>query len=104
MTVNEATGTRQLEPYQVLVRPLVTEKGLRRSQHKHYSFEVATGATKDDVKRAIEELFKDVKVLKVRTQNRRGKPRRFRFRSGQTKHWKKAIVILDEASKQIDFF
>jgi large subunit ribosomal protein L23 len=46
------------------------------------------------VKRAVEELF-NVKVLKVHTQNRKGKPRRTRFRIGYTKPWKKAIVTLD---------
>ena len=49
--------------------------------------------SKDDIRRAVEELF-DVKVVRVHTQNRKGKPRRTRFRSGYTKDWKKAIVKL----------
>ena len=60
------------------------------------------GAGKDDIRRAVEELF-HVKVDKVRTQNRRGKPRRHRFKLGHTKAWKKAIVTLD-AEHRIDFF
>ena len=60
------------------------------------------GATKDDVRRAVEELF-NVKVEKVRTQNRHGKPRKHKFKQGQTKAWKKAIVTLD-AEHRIDFF
>ncbi|MDE0938890.1 MAG: 50S ribosomal protein L23 [Pirellulales bacterium] len=93
----------QLEPYQVLLRPLVTEKGMHRStRFNAYSFEINRLATKDDVRVAVEKLF-DVKVLKVRTQNRKGKPRRSRFRYGYTKDWKKAIVKLDPEYR-INFF
>jgi large subunit ribosomal protein L23 len=74
----------------------------RATRVNQYAFEVSSLATKDDVRRAIEELF-DVKVLKVRTQNRKGKPRRYRFRYGHTKAWKKAIVTLHEEHR-IDFF
>lgn len=93
----------KLEAHQVLLRPLVTEKGMRAaSEANQYAFEVNKLATKDDVRRAVEELF-DVKVLKVRTQNRKGKPRRYRFRFGRTKAWKKALVTLD-SEHRIDFF
>jgi large subunit ribosomal protein L23 len=54
------------------------------------------------VRRAVEELF-EVTVLRVRTQTRKGKPRRTRFRFGNTGHWKKAIVTLD-SEHRIDFF
>lgn len=92
-----------LDPHQILIRPLVTEKGVRAANEANqYSFEVNKLATKDDVKRAVEELF-DVKVVKVRTQSRKGKPRRYRFRYGRTKSWKKALVTLDSESR-IDFF
>jgi len=92
-----------LESYQVVLRPLVTEKGMHRSSRDNqYAFEVNPLADKDDVRRAVEELF-NVKVVKVRTQNRRGKPRRYRFRYGSTKQWKKAIVTLD-SEHRIDFF
>lgn len=92
-----------LEPHQVILRPLVTEKGMHRSsRHNAYAFEVTGTATKDDVRRAVEELF-HVKVTRVNTQNRKGKPRRTRFRAGRTKDWKKAIVTLD-AEHRIDFF
>ena len=93
----------KLEPYQVVLRPLVTEKGMHRStRDNQYSFEVSPLASKEDIRHAVEELF-DVKVTKVRTQNRRGKPRRYRFRWGRTKDWKKAIVTLN-AEDRIDFF
>lgn len=84
-----------LDPHQVVIKPLVTEKGMHRSTRCNaYAFEVNRLATKADVRRAIEELF-EVKVLKVHTQNRKGKPRRTKMRFGYTKDWKKAIVTLD---------
>ncbi len=93
----------QLEPHQVIVRPLVTEKGVHySSEFNQYAFEISPLADKGDVKRAVEALF-NVKVLKVRTQTRAGKPRRYRFREGYTKDWKKAVVTLDSESR-IDFF
>jgi large subunit ribosomal protein L23 len=92
-----------LEPHQVILRPLVTEKGMHRSTRNNaYAFEVNRLATKDDVRRAVEELF-EVTVLKVHTQNRRGKPRRTRFHYGYTNDWKKAVVTLDKEHR-IDFF
>jgi len=93
----------KLAPHQIVLRPLVTEKGVHRSQrHNQYSFEVNPLADKEDIRTAMEELF-DVKVTKIRTQNRKGKPRKYRFRFGATKSWKKAIVTLDSEDR-IDFF
>ncbi|TWU05484.1 50S ribosomal protein L23 [Stieleria varia] len=93
----------QLEPHQVLLRPLVTEKGVHRAtRHNQYAFEVHRDATKDEIKAAVEELF-SVKVAKVRTQNRKGKFRRYRFRIGRTSDWKRAIVQL-QSDHRIDFF
>jgi len=104
-TVINNKHKKQLEPHQIILRPLVTEKGVHRSdRYNQYAFEVNPRADKKDIRRAIEDLFDDVKVLKVRTQNRRGKPRRYRFNWGRTKNWKKAIVTLDPESKGIDFF
>jgi large subunit ribosomal protein L23 len=97
------TTSITLEPHQIIVRPLVTEKGMHRSTRNNaYAFEVHKLATKSDVRRAVEELF-NVTVLRVHTQNRKGKPRRTRFREGTTGHWKKAIVTLDKEHR-IDFF
>lgn len=93
----------RLENHQVLLRPLVTEKGIERSEKlNQYTFQINTSATKEDVKRAVEEYF-NVKVAKVCTQNRLGKQRRFRFKLGKTKNWKKAIVTLS-GDYRIDFF
>ncbi len=87
----------------MIVRPVVTEKNMVRSNvQNQYTFEVNTLATKDDVRRAVEALW-DVKVVKVCTQNRKGKARRHRFRTGRTSDWKKAIVTLSEEHR-IDFF
>jgi len=89
----------RLEPAHVILRPLVTEKGMHRAnRHNAYSFEVATAATKADIRRAVEELF-NVKVEKVAIQNRRGKVRRGRMRPVAGKPWKKAIVTLAAESK-----
>ncbi|GAA4433317.1 50S ribosomal protein L23 [Bremerella cremea] len=100
---SEDTPTRTLESHQVILRPLVTEKGVQVSEElNQYTFEIAPVATKLDVRRAIEELF-DVKVASVKTQTRKGKARRYRFRNGKTRNWKKAIVTLADDQK-IDFY
>ncbi len=100
------TGPRRgpvLEPYQVILRPLITEKATSLSErHNAYTFEVNILATKTEVKEAIESLF-NVKVADVRTQNRRGKPRRYRQKIGYMRRWKKAIVSLFE-DYRIDFY
>lgn len=102
-TVRQEKAKKRLLPHQVILRPLVTEKGMHRAtRNNQYAFEVNPLAEKDDVRQAVETLF-DVKVLKVRTQNRKGKPRRYRFTYGRTKNWKKAIVTLDSEDR-IDFF
>ena len=93
----------KLAPHQIVLRPLVTEKGVHRAtRNNQYAFEVNALADKPEIRTAIEELF-DVKVTKICTQNRHGKPRRHRFRVGHTKNWKKAIVTLDPEHR-IDFF
>ncbi|HMO13699.1 MAG TPA: 50S ribosomal protein L23 [Pirellulaceae bacterium] len=93
----------ELEHHQVVLKPRVTEKGMFQSQSlNQYTFVVNPLATKQQIKEAIEALF-SVKVEKVATQNRKGKARRYRFRLGTTKAWKKAIVTLSEDSR-IDFF
>jgi len=92
-----------LEPHQIILRPLVTEKGFHKAERcNSYAFEVNRLANKEDVRRAVEELF-DVKVVRVNTQNRKGKPRRTKSRSGHTKAWKKAVVTLDPEHR-INFF
>jgi large subunit ribosomal protein L23 len=93
----------ELRPYQVILRPLVTEKGTHQStRYNAYTFQVNTVATKTQIKDAVEELF-NVKVEAVRTQIREGKKRRYRQSMGQLPTWKKAIVTLS-AEDKIEFF
>jgi len=93
----------ELEPYQVILRPLVTEKGTHLSERRHqYQFQVVMSATKTDIRKAVETLW-NVRVEDVRTQVYKGKPRRFKMRLGHTGEWKKAIVKL-HAEDHIAFF
>jgi len=93
----------ELETHQILLRPLVTEKGTHQfTRHNAYPFQVNQWATKEQIKAAVEELF-NVRVRKVRTQMRLGKKRRYKFRVGRLPNWKKAIVTLHEEDK-IEFF
>jgi len=93
----------ELRPYQVLLRPLVTEKGTHQSsRYNAYAFQVNPIATKTQIKTAVEELF-HVRVEAVRTLNRKGKSRRFRQEMGSLPSWKKAIVTLNDEDK-IEFF
>lgn len=97
------TRTLQLTPHQIILRPLVSEKGIHKAtRNNRYAFEVHPVATKTEIKHAVEELF-NVKVTAVATQNRSGKVRRSKFGLGVTKSWKKAIVKLGSEHK-IDFF
>ena len=80
-------------------RPKASKKEKRNSwRNNAYAFEVATAASKADIRRAVEELFQ-VRVSKVAVQNRLGKMRRSRMRRGSTKPWKKAIVTLNAEDK-----
>ena len=92
-----------LRPYQILLRPLVTEKGTHQStRYNAYAFQVNPIATKTQIKTAVEELF-SVRVQGVRTLNRKGKKRRFRQEMGTLPAWKKAVVTLHVDDK-IEFF
>ncbi|GIW78428.1 MAG: 50S ribosomal protein L23 [Gemmatales bacterium] len=93
----------KLEPHQVILHPLITEKGTHQfTRYNAYPFQVNLWATKKQIKAAVEELF-GVRVEKVRTQTRVGKKRRYRFRFGKMSSWKKAIVTLHEEDR-IEFF
>lgn len=83
------------EPYQIILRPLVTEKGveLAAQQLSQYPFEVHVRANKAEIQRAVEALF-SVRVKRVRTMMRHGKPKRVRVNRGTTRRWKKAVVTL----------
>ena len=82
------------DPYQIIKRPLITEKGMSGvNDRNQYPFEVALDATKADVKMAVEAVF-TVHVKKVCTMMRAGKPRRYRYWRGTMSSWKRAVVTL----------
>ena len=84
----------RMDDYQVLIRPLITEKGMDQvNARNQYPFEVHAKANKAEIRRAVEHVF-GVRVCRVRTMMRTGKPRRVRYRRGHTRHWKKAVVTL----------
>jgi large subunit ribosomal protein L23 len=85
----------QAEMYDIIRRPVVTEKSTLASQHNQVTFRVPLEATKPEIKAAVEALF-NVKVAGVNTLNRKGKTKRFRGVLGQQKTFKKAIVTLAE--------
>ena len=88
---------------QVIIRPLVTEKSTHQQQTRNtYAFQVHRDANKPLIKQAVQELY-NVKVVDVRTMNRKGKPRRSKMKMTKTPDWKRAIVVLDENSR-IDLF
>jgi len=84
--------------YDVVKAMVRSEKGTSLEKERKYFFRVATVATKVDVKRAVEEIYK-VKVACVNTTNVPGKLKRVRARAGYTTGWKKAIVSLKEGQK-----
>lgn len=90
------------EIFDIIARPLLTERStIMKEKHNQYVFETALTANKDQIKRAILELFK-VRVLKVRTMIVSGKFRRYGRGGGLRPDWKKAIVTLEKGQK-IDF-
>lgn len=92
---NEATKVSSERRYEVIRRPVVTEKSTLGSEHNQVTFEVPLDATKPEIKAAIEEIFK-VKVKAVNTLRNKGKVKRFRGQKGKRSDVKKAFVTLDE--------
>ena len=90
--------------YDVIIRPIISERSMAAVADKKYVFEVAPAAGKIEIKKAVEEVF-GVKVAKVNTMIVPGKAKRVGAgRPGHTKDWKKAIVQLTEDSKTIELF
>jgi large subunit ribosomal protein L23 len=89
--------------YDVIRKPIITEKSMAGTALKKYTFEVAKDANKVQIKKAIEEIF-NVKVAKVNTANVVGKYKRMGVHIGKRPDWKKAVVTLTEDSKTIEFF
>jgi large subunit ribosomal protein L23 len=92
-----------MEHTNVIIRPLVTEKSTHQQAARNaYSFQVNPAANKQQIREAVEKIY-SVKVKDVRTLNRKGKPRRSRYKMTTTSTWKRAVVVLDENSR-IDLF
>ena len=90
-------------PYDVILKPVISERSMEDAQDKKYTFKVAVDANKTEVKQAVEEIF-DVEVKKVNIMNVVGKEKRMGRFVGKTAASKKAIVTLTAGSKEIEFF
>ena len=82
-----------MDPFDILRKPVITEKSTLLQEQGRYTFDVAPQATKLDIKQAVEAAF-GVKVLRVNSMNVRGKKKRFGSRPATQRSWKKAIVSL----------
>ena len=90
--------------YDIIIRPVLTEKSYDGMADKKYVFEVALNANRTEIKYAVEQIF-GVKVAKVNTLNMQGKLKRMGARpAGRRPSWKKAMVTLTADSKAIEFF
>ena len=90
--------------YDIIIRPVLTEKSYAEMADKKYTFRVAINANKTEIKNAIEEVFPGVKVESVNTMRTEGKIKRQGRTLGRTAEVKKAIVTLKKDSKGIPFF
>lgn len=90
--------------YDVILKPLISEKSMNAMTNKEYTFLVHTQATKTQIKEAVEKMFVGTKVKRVNTMNRIGKKKRRGTTVGRTAKTKKAIVQLTEDSKDIEIF
>ena len=86
---------KALHPYQVILRPLITEKATNLTSENKYVFEVDVKANKHQIRNAVTTAF-NVRVIKVNTMNVHGKSRQVGRRVTQTRNWEKAIVTLAE--------
>lgn len=93
-----------LKYYDVLLKPVITEKSMNSMAEKKYTFLVHPEATKVQVKEAVEKMFKGTKVKSVNTMNKDGIIKRRGQTFGRTAKTKKAIVALTADSKDIEFF
>lgn len=93
-----------IQYYDVILKPVVTEKSMELMGEKKYTFLVHTEATKSQVKEAVEKMFAGTKVKSVNTMNMDGKKKRRGMTVGTTAKTKKAIVALTEDSKDIEIF
>lgn len=93
-----------IQYYDVIRKPVITEKSMNAMGEKKYTFEVHPSANKTQIKEAVEKMFPGTEVEKVNTMNLEGKTRRRGNVYGKTAKKKKAIVKLTENSKDIEIF
>ncbi|MCL2574989.1 MAG: 50S ribosomal protein L23 [Defluviitaleaceae bacterium] len=94
-----------LKYYDIILKPVITEKSMDTMADKRYAFYVHPQATKNQVKEAVEKMFEGTKVEKVNTMNLQGKKKRQRsWKYGKTARRKKAIIQLTQGSKDIELF
>ncbi len=93
-----------LEYYDIILKPVLTEKSMNMMGDKKYTFLVHPEANKTQIKEAVERMFDGTKVLKVNTLNADGKKRRRGMTVGHTAKIKKAVVTLTQDSKDIEIF
>ena len=93
-----------MDPYKIILRPLITEKGTSLNEElNQYPFEVHVDANKNEIAAAVKQIY-GVRVVNVRTMNRKGKVRRTRYKKfGRTRNTKRAVVTL-HAEDHIDLF
>ena len=90
--------------YDVILKPIVTEKSMAAMGEKKYTFLVHPEANKSMIKEAVEKMFEGTKVKNVNTMNQDGKTKRRGMTFEKTAKTKKAIVTLTEDSKEIEIF
>ncbi|MCI8691795.1 MAG: 50S ribosomal protein L23 [Lachnospiraceae bacterium] len=90
--------------YDVILKPVITEKSMAGMSNKQYTFLVHTEANKSQIKEAVEKMFEGAKVKRVNTMNCEGRKKRRGTVVGKTARTKKAIVWLTEDSKDIEIF
>ena len=90
--------------YDVILKPVITEKSMNAMSDKKYTFLVHVDANKSMIKEAVEKMFPGTKVAKVNTLHVGGRSKRMGRYVGTTPAWKKAIVTLKADSKGIEFF
>lgn len=93
-----------IQYYDVILKPIVTEKSMELMGTKKYTFLVHPEANKAQIKDAVEKMFEGTKVKSVNTMNQDGKKKRRGTTIGKTAKTKKAIVALTEESKEIEIF
>jgi large subunit ribosomal protein L23 len=81
-----------MDPSQVIIRPVVSEKSYVLAANDKYTFRVHPDAHKTQIRQAVESLFEGVKVVEVRTASVKSKPKRRGLTAGRSRSWKKAIV------------